>query len=168
MKKYNITINVLFWILVTFMISVVAISVLLPDKGINSLLFGRKEKIVVEKEPVVITKVKKVEKEVDWFHFVATGYSANDSVQGTNNITATGKEVHEGIVAVDPKIIPLGTEIEIKGIGTFIAEDTGGKIKGNRIDIFFNSKDEAKKFGKKDIWVRILDNNIELAQISEK
>ena len=168
MKKYNITINVLFWVLAVFIVSMVLISLLLPDKGITSLLFGKKEKIVIEKEPVVITKVEKVEKEVDWFHFVATGYSADDPVQGTNNITATGKEVHEGIVAVDPKVIPLGTKIEIKGIGTFIAEDTGGKIKGNRIDIFFNSKDEAKKFGKKGVWVRVLNNDIEIAQVFEE
>jgi len=115
----------------------------------------------VVKEEVVVK-----EKE-EWFYFVATGYSANDPSQGTTNTTATGKKVYEGMIAVDPKIIPLGTKVEIKGIGIFVADDTGGKIKGNRIDVFFDSKEEAKKFGKKDVWIRIIDDdsNIELAQI---
>ena len=139
----------------------------IPNGNINSLIFGGKEEIVkeiIKREPlvIVITEVNKVEKEVEWYYFVATGYSADDPVQGTNNITATGVEVYEGIVAVDPKVIPLRTNIEIKGMGTFIAEDTGGKIKGDRIDIFFDLKEEAKKFGRRGVWIKILDNNVEL------
>ncbi len=87
-----------------------------------------------------VSGIMEVEKEVEWYYFIASGYSANDSVQGTNNITATSKEIKEGMVAVDPKVIPLGTKIEIKDMGIFIAEDTGGKIKGNRIDIYFDTK----------------------------
>lgn len=166
--KYNIIINVLFWLMISIVISTVIWSSVNPDMDIISLLLNRKEKYIIMKEPIVIKKVEKVEKDVEWFYFVATGYSANDPAQGTNSITATGKEVHEGIVAVDPNIIPLGTKIEVKGLGTFVAEDTGGKIKGNRIDIFFDSKKEAKEFGKKGVWVRILDENIELAEVLDK
>jgi len=122
-----------------------------------------KAEAVVEKEPVYIIQVKEVKEEIEWFYFIATGYSANDPAQGTNNITATGKEIKTGMIAVDTKIIPFGTEIEIKDFGIFTAEDTGGKIKGNRIDIYFETKEEAKNFGRKVIWVRVLDNNIELA-----
>ena len=80
--------------------------------------------------------------------------------------TLLRKEIQKGMIAVDPKIIPLGAKVEIKDLGTFIAEDTGSKIKGNRIDIYFETKEEARKFGRQVIWVRILDNNnIELAEL---
>ena len=68
------------------------------------------------------------------------------------------------MIAVDTRIIPLGTRIEIKDIGIFVAEDTGGKIKGNRIDIYFETKEEAKEFGRQTVWVRVLGNSIELAE----
>jgi 3D (Asp-Asp-Asp) domain-containing protein len=69
---------------------------------------------------------------------------------------------------VDPKVIPLGTRIEIKDMGIFVAEDTGGKIKGNRIDIYFDSKEEAKKFGIRGIWINIIDvKGYNIADLSE-
>ena len=167
MKKYNITINVLFWVLAASIVSIISLAAVFPDGSINSLLFKEEEKIIVKKEEVVVKEEVAVKEKEEWFYFVATGYSANDPSQGTTNTTATGKKVYEGMIAVDPKIIPLGAKVEIKGIGIFVADDTGGKIKGNRIDVFFDSKEEAKKFGKKDVWIRIIDDdsNIELAQI---
>jgi 3D (Asp-Asp-Asp) domain-containing protein len=70
-------------------------------------------------------------------------------------LTATGKKVRKGYVAVDPKVIPLHTRIVIEGLGTFQAEDTGSAIKGNRIDIYFESHEDALKFGVKQgvkVW----------------
>ena len=134
-NKYNMIINILFWVLVSVLTFLSVIVVFTQNDRIDSFLVRTETEIVVEKEPIYITEVKAIEKEIEWFYFVATGYSANDPLQGTNNITATGKEIKKGMIAVDPKIIPLGTQIEIKDIGFFIAEDTGGKIKGNRIDI---------------------------------
>ena len=157
-------INILFWVLVSVLIFLAVMIVLSQNGRIDSFLVRTETEIVVEKEPVYITEVKEIEKETEWFYFVATGYSANDPLQGTNNITATGKEIKEGMIAVDRKIIPLGTRIEIKDIGVFVAEDTGGKIKGNRIDIYFETKEEAKEFGRQVIWVRVLGNSIELAE----
>ena len=156
-------INILFWVLVSVLILLATIIVLSQNGRIDSFLVKTETEIVVEKKPVFITEVKEIEKETEWFYFVATGYSANDPLQGTNNITATGKEIKEGMIAVDTKIIPLGTRIEIKDIGIFVAEDTGGRIKGNRIDIYFKTKEEAKEFGRQIIWVRVLGNSIELA-----
>ena len=46
-----------------------------------------------------------------------------------------------------------------KDMGFFIAEDCGGKIKGNRIDIYFDSVEEAENFGRQDIWIRFVGNN---------
>ena len=160
MRKYNIIINVLFWTLIIAVAFSAVWSYFKYSDNIKRIITGKawneaaNEKIVIRQEPIVINKTET--KTIEWYYFVATGYSANDSTQGTNNVTATGKEVHEGIIAVDPKMIPLGTEVEIKDFGKFIAEDTGGKIKGNRIDIYFNSKAEAKAFGKKGIWLRMV------------
>ncbi len=164
-NRYNIVINILFWVLVSVLIFLTVIVVLTQNDHMDSFLVKTETEIVVEKEPVYITNVKEIEKETEWFYFVATGYSANDPLQGTNNITATGKEIKKGMVSVDPKIIPLGTRIEIKDTGLFVAEDTGGKIKGNRIDIYFETKEEAKEFGRQTIWVRVLGNSIELAEV---
>ena len=162
-NRYNMVINILFWVLVSVLILLATIIVLSQNGRIDSFLVKTETEIVVEKKPVFITEVKEIEKETEWFYFVATGYSANDPLQGTNGITATGKKIKEGMIAVDTKIIPLGTRIEIKDIGIFVAEDTGGRIKGNRIDIYFKTKEEAKEFGRQIIWVRVLGNSIELA-----
>ncbi len=71
--------------------------------------------------------------------------------------TATGMEVAPGIVAVDPDFIPLGTKLYIEGYGYALAADTGGSIKGNKIDLFFESLSEALEFGRRDVIVYILD-----------
>ena len=170
MKKYNIAINILFWTLVAFLLFITALSLFYKNDKVNSILSGLRGEESSEKEKIMIGEVREimeVEKEVEWYYFIASGYSANDPVQGTNNITATGKEIKEGMVAVDPKVIPLGTKIEIKDMGIFIAEDTGEKIKGNRIDIYFDTKKGAKEFSRKGIWVRIIDNSYELADLFE-
>lgn len=162
-NKYNMTIHILFWSL-TAILALIAVMMVLNQSGqIESFIVKTETEVVVEKEPVYITQVKEIKEETEWFYFIATGYSANDPAQGTNNITATGKEIKTGMIAVDTKIIPLGTEVEIKNLGIFTAEDTGGKIRGNRIDIYFETREEAKNFGRQIIWVRILNNNIELA-----
>ncbi|MBN1298772.1 MAG: 3D domain-containing protein, partial [Actinobacteria bacterium] len=164
--KYNIIINILFWAVTSAVISVFAIALLWPDLKINNYLFGTHKEIIVKTEPVVVTEYKNIEKNNEWFYFIATGYSKNDPQQGTNDITATGKTVREGIIAVDPDIIPFGTVIEIKELGYFVAEDCGSKIKGNRIDIYFDSKEEAKDFGRQGLWIRIIDDKYyQVAQI---
>lgn len=102
----------------------------------------------------VITKIKIVE--YHWFEFTATGYSANDEVQGTGDLNAMGKPARYGTIAVDPDVIPLGTWIEIKDMGWFVAQDTGGAVKGNKIDICFDNKEQAIQFGTKKVWIRYL------------
>lgn len=64
--------------------------------------------------------------------------------------TATGVKAEEGrTIAVDPRLIPLGWWVYIEGIGYRRAEDTGGAVKGQKIDVFFNSHSEAVQFGRK-------------------
>jgi len=175
LKKYNITVSIIFWMLIISIALVVTLALTTSKLNLFSYLIAKNTEVIAQKEPLVVTEYieiekkveKEIEKKVEWFYFVATGYSRNDTSQGTTGITATGKVAVEGIIAVDPKIIPLGTTVEIKDIGVFIADDRGGKIKGNRIDIFFDSKEEAKDFGKKGVWLRFLGNgtDIELAEI---
>ena len=65
-----------------------------------------------------------------------------------NGITATGTTAKANhTIAVDPKVIPYGSTVYIEGLGTFVAEDCGGAIKGNRIDIFYNTHSEALNSG---------------------
>lgn len=163
-NKYNMVINILFWVLVSALIFVAVIATLTRDDEPDQLLEETETEVVIKKEPVYITEIIEIEKEIEWFYFVATGYSANDPLQGTNNITASGKEIKKGMIAVDKKIIPLGTQIEIKDMGVFVAEDTGGKIRGNRIDIYFETKEEARNFGRQVIWIRILGDSLELVE----
>jgi len=67
----------------------------------------------------------------------ATSYDGN--CKGCSGITATGTPVYHGICAVDPRVIPLGTRFHVPGYGTCLAADTGGAIKGNKIDVGFEN-----------------------------
>jgi 3D (Asp-Asp-Asp) domain-containing protein len=74
---------------------------------------------------------------------------------GVGSRTATGLQVRHGTVAVDPRVIPLGTLLYIEGYGYAIAADTGGAIKGNRIDLYTDSYEQAMNFGMQSrrVWV---------------
>lgn len=95
---------------------------------------------------------------------IATAYTANDAGMNGKGITATGTKVKEGrTVAVDPSIIPLGSRIQITSAsypeinGVYVAEDTGGAIKGKRLDIYMKSKAKCADFGKRtDVVVTVL------------
>lgn len=85
----------------------------------------------------------------------ASAYSAFDP--GNNSTTCRGNYVAKGLVAVDPNVIPLGTRMFISGYGPAIADDIGGGIKGNRIDLAFDSHREALDFGRQQVVVYIID-----------
>ena len=79
--------------------------------------------------------------------FKLTAYSGPQLGQ-PEPITATGTAARAGrTVAVDPKVIPLGSKIYIEGLGERIAEDTGGGVKGNHIDVYLGSVPQAVRFG---------------------
>lgn len=72
--------------------------------------------------------------------------------------TATGMKAGFGVVAVDPKVIPLGTQLYIEGYGHAVAGDRGGAIVGNRIDLGYDTYAEAIRFGRKWVTVHVLQN----------
>lgn len=97
-------------------------------------------------------------------NMVATAYDASYASTGKKpgdknyGITCTGIRVREGIAAVDPKVIPLGTKLYVEGYGYALAADTGGAIKGNRIDLFYNDSSKVNRFGMKKLKVYVLDD----------
>lgn len=85
----------------------------------------------------------------------ATAYST--AQPGLSRYTANGTDLHINprVIAVDPSVIPLGTKVTVEGYGTYIAADTGGAIKGNRIDIHFSTVQECINFGRKNVKITI-------------
>ncbi|PYZ91539.1 hypothetical protein CR194_19600 [Salipaludibacillus keqinensis] len=94
-----------------------------------------------------------------WQTFKATAYTAY--CNGCSGVTAAGIDLRANpnakVIAVDPSVIPLGSRVEVKGHGTYIAGDTGGAIKGRKIDIFIPDKDKVQSFGRKSVEIRVLD-----------
>lgn len=89
----------------------------------------------------------------------STAFTAN--CNGCSGKTATGLDLRANpgakVIAVDPRVIPLGTKVYVEGYGYAVAADTGGAIKGNKIDVFFPTKSEAYRWGRKTVKIRILN-----------
>lgn len=85
----------------------------------------------------------------------ATAYSRHED--GMSNYTARGNFCTRGVIAVDPNVIPLGTRVFIPGYGYAVADDVGGAIVGNIIDIAFDSVEECYRWGRQWIDLYIID-----------
>jgi 3D (Asp-Asp-Asp) domain-containing protein len=85
--------------------------------------------------------------------FEATAYT----IEGK---TASGKQTRQGIVAADPKVLPIGSRIRVtdaeKYSGEYEVADTGRTIKGNEIDIYIENAAEARRFGRRNVQVEVL------------
>ena len=89
-------------------------------------------------------------------HFRMTAYTRYAQSSGR---TASGTQPsHERTVAVDPRVIPLGTKLEIEGVGIRIAEDTGRRIKGKQLDVFLPSVQACTRFGVRSRKVYVIDD----------
>ncbi len=86
----------------------------------------------------------------------ATGYDPSPGQNGGVSRTRVGTVPGFGQVAVDPRVIPLRTLLYIEGYGFAIANDTGGAIKGHRIDLCFESRAQAMRFGRQTVRVHVL------------
>lgn len=91
--------------------------------------------------------------------FEATGYDPGpvSNSRGWVGTTSSGIRARFGVVAVDPRVVPLGTRLYIEGYGPGIAADRGGAIKGMRLDLCFNSTREARAWGRKQVRAWVLD-----------
>ena len=87
----------------------------------------------------------------------STAYTSDPSENGGYSTTAMGTTIRYGVAAVDPNVIPLGTRLYIEGYGYARAEDTGGAIKGNKIDLVFGSKSQSNNWGRRTVRVTILN-----------
>ena len=87
----------------------------------------------------------------------STAYTSDPSENGGYSTTAMGTAIRYGVAAVDPNVIPLGTRLYIEGYGYARAEDTGGAIKGNKIDLVFGSKAQSNNWGRRTVRVTILN-----------
>lgn len=75
----------------------------------------------------------------------------------TGNNTATGIKPREGLIAVDPNVIAMGSKVYVEGYGYAIAADTGGSILGNRIDVFFGTLRQCIDWGRKPVRIHVLN-----------
>ncbi|MBT2582754.1 3D domain-containing protein [Planococcus sp. ISL-109] len=133
--------------------------------GLKSNLIHPKQKLKLKKssaKPVAASKPTPsrsangtVAKE---FTVSATAYTA--SCKGCSGITRTGINLKKNpglkVIAVDPKVIKLGTKVWVEGYGYAVAGDTGGAIKGNKIDVFIPTQSQALKWGRKNVKIKIL------------
>lgn len=137
--------------------------------NLKSNLIRPNQKLKLTKGKVVAKKsVKKVAKKTTpsrsntnvakEFMVSATAYTA--FCTGCSGITKTGinlrKNPHLKVIAVDPKVIKLGTKVHVAGYGYAIAGDTGSAIKGNKIDLFVPDRTSALKWGRKTVKIKIL------------
>jgi 3D (Asp-Asp-Asp) domain-containing protein len=89
----------------------------------------------------------------------ATAYTA--FCEGCSGTTSTGIDLRanpdQKVIAVDPNVIPLGSEVYVEGYGKAIAGDIGGAIQGNRIDVFMADRSDALDFGRKSVEVKVYE-----------
>ena len=92
------------------------------------------------------------------FMVSTTAYTAY--CRGCSGITKTGINLKRNpnlkVIAVDPRVIKLGTKVYVEGYGYAIAGDTGSAIKGNKIDVFMPNKTSALRWGRKTVKIKIL------------
>lgn len=92
------------------------------------------------------------------FYVEATAYTPHCA--GCSGVSAAGLNLRANpdmkVIAVDPRIIPLGTKVWVEGYGNAVAGDTGGAIKGNKIDVLVPTKSEAYSWGRKKVRIKVL------------
>ncbi|QFG01238.1 LysM peptidoglycan-binding domain-containing protein [Psychrobacillus glaciei] len=113
-------------------------------------------KVAVVYSPIISSSPVQEGKEMT---VIATAYTAY--CNGCSGTTAYGIDLRanpdQKVIAVDPRIIPLGTKVWVEGYGEAIAGDTGGAIKGNKIDVFIPSYDSAMQWGVKKVKIRVIN-----------
>lgn len=90
-------------------------------------------------------------------NFREARYMTASAYTYTGRRTATGQNPAVGMVAVDPSVIPLGTRMYVEGYGYAVAADTGGSIRGDKLDLFMEDRTQCLSWGRRTVKVYILD-----------
>ena len=90
-------------------------------------------------------------------NFREARYMTASAYTYTGHRTATGQNPAVGMVAVDPSVVPLGTRMYVEGYGYAVAADTGGSIRGDRIDLFMEERSQCLSWGRRTVKVYILN-----------
>jgi uncharacterized protein YabE (DUF348 family) len=118
----------------------------------------KKDQIVAVGTKVNKVQVSRGAETGEEYYVTSTAYTAN--CNGCSGFTATGINLHQNpnikVIAVDPRVIPLGTKVYVEGYGYAVAADTGSAVKGYKIDVFFATKAEAYRWGRRTIKIKIL------------
>ena len=93
----------------------------------------------------------------EWRTVQATGYSTQQRGLSTHTALGIDLRVNPRVIAVDPRVIPLGSLVEVQGLGVYIAGDTGGAIKGNIIDIHYPTVGQALNWGRRNVKIRVIN-----------
>lgn len=124
-------------------------------------LFIKEQKPAIINQPIIIQDINFPAE----FQgpYVLTAYCPCKKCVGHKRIVRTSIGLRPKVnktIAVDPTVIPYGSIVYIEGLGYYIAEDCGGSIKGNRIDIYVNNHKEAIAFGKqtRNVWIMKKEN----------
>lgn len=133
-----------------------------PNQKLSIVSNGKitkKATATVNKPPLKTVSRSTTTNNVKEFTVSATAYTAY--CNGCSGITKTGIDLRKNsdlkVIAVDPNVIKLGTKVHVEGYGYAIAGDTGGAIKGNKIDVFIPTKSEAYKWGRKNVKLTIVE-----------
>lgn len=117
-------------------------------------------KVSAPSKPIVVSRNNNSSSVAKEFYVEATAYTAYCS--GCSGTTATGINLRANpdlkVIAVDPRVIPLGSKVWVEGYGNAVAADTGGAIKGNKVDLFMKNKSDAYKWGRKKVRIKVLDS----------
>lgn len=125
--------------------------ILLTDKEAKEARIRAEEEAAKERQ---VETYRGKEEYVDALTMEASAYLPGDG--NGDGITALGIPATYGVAAVDPRVIPLGTRLYVEGYGEAIAADTGGAIKGSKIDLCMESYDDAMSFGRRNVNVYVL------------
>ena len=103
------------------------------------------------------TKQRTIDRGGEIYRYSREMYMTATAYSYTGRNTASGVPPYVGSVAVDPRVIPIGTRMYIDGYGYAKASDTGGDIKGNRIDVFLETEHQCRKWGVRKVKIYILE-----------
>lgn len=139
----------------------ISVDLLMKWNGLSDHVIYPKDQLVLSRDTELVKHPDSIPPDGPGVEMTveATAYTAY--CYGCIGITAYGIDLRsnpeEKVIAVDPTVIPLGTKVWVEGYGEAIAGDTGGAIKGNRIDVFIPTYDGAIEWGRQEITLKIME-----------